>query len=55
MDENTRFIINRIDKVETRLLREIKDLQAFKNRVLGISVGVSFVISSLIEVVLRKL
>lgn len=55
MDENTRFIIKRIDNVEKSLLREIKELQAFRNRVLGLSIGISFIVSSVVEVLIRKL
>jgi hypothetical protein len=45
MDENTRFLIERMDQLERRLLDEIRPLRDFKNRVLGMAMVMSAAVS----------
>lgn len=53
MDENTQFLIERIDKVEERLLRKLDDLQAFKNKLLGMALLAGGIGSAIVDVVIR--
>lgn len=61
MDESTRFLIKRMDSLENKLLREIKEiqkefnkLQSIKNKIMGFAVGVSFVVSSVVQIIFHK-
>ena len=52
MDENTRFLVDRMDEQKREILDEIKSLKEeltglrlFKERVLGMSAGISVVAS----------
>lgn len=62
MNESTKFLITRMDEMEQRLLKELKDVQretnelsSLKNKVIGAVMVVSFVISSIAQVVFHKL
>jgi len=54
-DENTRFIIKRMDALEHRIMDKIEDLQGFKNRVMGVALVCGGLGSFIVEVILNKL
>jgi hypothetical protein len=54
VNDDTQFILKRMDAFEERVITELKELQAFRNRMIGVSIAISFVVSSTIEI-LRKL
>lgn len=54
-DKDTWVIIKRIDQVEQRLSKEIRELQSFRDRILGVTLVVSFVVSCTIELILKKI
>lgn len=53
MDENTQFIMERMDKLEERLVKKIDDLQAFKNKIMGMAMIAGAVSSALIQAVFK--
>jgi len=55
MDENTKFLIQRIDRLEERLMNEIKELQGFRNRALGMAGLISLMVTIAVELLYRKL
>lgn len=55
MDENTRFIIERMDDLEQRLMARIDVLEAWRNRVIGLGVVAGGIGSLIMEIVLKKL
>lgn len=55
MDDNTRFIIERMDDLEQRLMARIDILEAWRNRVIGIGVIAGGVGSLIMEIVLKKI
>ena len=54
MNEDTRFILKRMEALEGRIMAEIKELQAWKNKVIGTYLCLS-VITSLVFHELVKL
>lgn len=54
MDENTKFLLERIDKLEDRVMNEIRDLQGFKAKVMGVAAVVSIAVSGLFQAILKK-
>ena len=54
VDENTRFIIKRMDVLERRIMDKIEDLQGFKNKVLGVALISGGLGSIFVELVIKK-
>lgn len=61
MNDETRFILRRIEAVEGRIMnelremrREVKELQAWKNRALGVIVTLSGLTSFVVSIILKK-
>jgi len=61
MDQSTRFLIKRMDELEQRLLQEIKEVQketarlnSLKHKVIGMVIGASFIVSSIVGIVFNK-
>lgn len=54
MDDNTRFIIERMDDLERRLMARIDVLEAWRNRVIGLGIIAGGIGSFIMEVVLKK-
>ncbi len=62
MDENTRFLIERIDQSKSDLMGEIQELRkavdaltAFKNRVVGMALVAGGIGSAVFEVIKSKM
>lgn len=53
MNEDTRFILRRIENLEGKIMSELKELHAFKNKSIGIAVMAGCVGSLLIELTLK--
>lgn len=43
MNEDTKFILRRMEALEGRIMRELKELHAWKNKVTGIYVGIGLI------------
>jgi hypothetical protein len=54
MDENTRFLIERMDAMESRIMAKIEALDRFKSKIVGASMVVSGAVSILFELMMRK-
>lgn len=44
--DNLKFLIRRMDLLEGRIMKELKELQATKNKALGIIIGLSLLSGS---------
>lgn len=62
MNPDTKFLIKRMDMLEHKLLIELKHLQQesikrqrFESKLIGMVMGASFVVSSLVHVIIKKL
>lgn len=55
MDEQTIFLLERMDDMEERLVEKIDALTAFKNKLMGMAVIAGGVGSAVIEVIFKHL
>lgn len=55
MDSNTKFLIKRMDQLESRIMMELKELQAWKNRAMGIIMVAGAVTSVIISFAVKHL
>lgn len=53
MNEDTRFILKRMDALEGRLMDELKEIQAWRNRVIGMAIVAGGVGSVLVEMAIK--
>lgn len=55
MDENTRFLIERMDKMEGRINKKLDALMSFKNKLAGASVVVTTLVSGAVSMLVQFL
>jgi hypothetical protein len=54
MDENTRFLIKRMDMMEARIMSKIDALDQFRAKIIGGSLAISFIVSVAFELIMRR-
>jgi hypothetical protein len=54
MNADTKFILRRMEALEGRLMNELKELQAWKNKALGAAMVVSGITSVIIDFLFKK-
>jgi hypothetical protein len=55
MDDNTRFLIERMDKMEGRINKKLDALMSFKNKIAGASVVVTTLVSGVVSMLVQFL
>lgn len=53
--DNLRFLIRRMDTLEGRIMKELKELQATRNKALGIIIGIALVSGGLGATIIEAL
>jgi hypothetical protein len=55
MDDNTRFLVERMDKMESRINKKLDALMSFKNKAVGASVAITTLISGAVSMFMQFL
>lgn len=55
MNDDTKYLIRRMDQLEARLMAELKPLQEFKNKLIGMGVLAGGIGSLLIEYIKKHI
>lgn len=55
LDGNTKYLIKRMDQLEGRIMTELKELQAWKNRAVGIMMIAGAISSVIISLAVKHL